>query len=90
MGSIANKYCDKIYITDDNQRTEDPKLIRTQIKKNINPNKLIEISSRSKLYFIPLMTLNLEYFNCSRKGHENYQEYRTKKFFSDKKKFTSN
>ena len=33
MGSIANKYCDKIYITDDNPRTEDPKLIRTQIKK---------------------------------------------------------
>ena len=32
MGSIA-KHHDKIYITDDNPRTEDPKLIRTQKKK---------------------------------------------------------
>ena len=25
MGKIANKYCDKIYLTDDNPRGEDPK-----------------------------------------------------------------
>ena len=33
MGSIAKKYCDKIYLTDDNPRTENPKQIRDQIKK---------------------------------------------------------
>ena len=25
MGKIANNYCDKIYLTDDNPRTENPK-----------------------------------------------------------------
>ena len=32
MGAIASKYCDKIYLTDDNPRLENPKLIRNQIK----------------------------------------------------------
>ena len=33
MGAIANKYCDKIYLTDDNPRFENPKLIRKSYKK---------------------------------------------------------
>ena len=79
-GSIANKYCDKIYITDDNPRTEDPKLIRTQIK-NINPNKLIEISSRSKAIFYSVNDIKSgDILIVAGKGHENYQEYRTKFF----------
>ena len=28
MGAIASKYCDKIYLTDDNPRLENPKSIR--------------------------------------------------------------
>ena len=35
MGSIASKYCDTIYLTDDNPRFENPKLIRKQIKKGL-------------------------------------------------------
>ena len=34
MGQIANEYCHKIYLTDDNPRTENPNKIRSQIKKN--------------------------------------------------------
>lgn len=33
MGHIANQYADKIYITDDNPRNEDPELIRKSILK---------------------------------------------------------
>jgi murE/murF fusion protein len=33
MGKIANQYCDKIYLTDDNPRYENPKTIRASIKK---------------------------------------------------------
>ena len=40
MGKIANKFCDKIYLTDDNPRNESPKKIRKAIKKSIKKNKL--------------------------------------------------
>ena len=43
MGRIANKYCNKIYLTDDNPRNEDPKIIRRDVKSNILKNKLLEI-----------------------------------------------
>ena len=33
MGKIASRYCNTIYITDDNPRLENPKSIRNQIKK---------------------------------------------------------
>ena len=35
MGKIADIYSDKIYITDDNPRYENPKKIRKDIKKGI-------------------------------------------------------
>ena len=47
MGKIANHYCDKIYLTDDNPREENPKKIRFQIKKSINNSKFYEIPNRS-------------------------------------------
>ena len=40
MGEVADKYCEKIYITSDNPRNEDPASIRNEIashcKKSIN------------------------------------------------------
>jgi len=33
MGKIANEYCHKIYLTDDNPRNENPRKIRESIKK---------------------------------------------------------
>ena len=49
IGKIANKYCNKIYLTDDNPRFENPKKIRNDIKKNIEKNKLFEIPIEKKL-----------------------------------------
>ena len=48
MGKIANSYCDKIFLTDDNPRNEDPQKIRLAIKREINRSKLSEISNRSQ------------------------------------------
>ena len=35
MGKIAEKHSNKIYLTDDNPRNENPKKIRIEIKKGI-------------------------------------------------------
>ena len=35
MGKIANKFCHKIYLTDDNPRFENPRKIRLSILKNL-------------------------------------------------------
>ena len=86
MGKIANDLCDKIYLTDDNPRKENPKKIRTQIKKNINKFKLFEIPSREKAIVKAINDLaSGNVLVVAGKGHENYQEYFTKKIFSDKK-----
>ena len=39
MGAIARKYCDNVYLTDDNPRFENPKSIRNQIKKGLKTKK---------------------------------------------------
>ena len=39
MGKLADLYCHKIYLTDDNPRNENPNSIRNEIKKGINLKK---------------------------------------------------
>ena len=85
MGGIANKYCDKIYLTDDNPRFESPKVIRDQIKRKIEKKKYVEISSRADAILKAVSELNSgDILIVAGKGHENYQEYKKKSFFSDK------
>jgi len=85
MGGIANKYCDKIYLTDDNPRFENPKVIRDQIKRKIKKKKYIEIPSRANAISKAVNELNSgDILIVAGKGHENYQEYKKKTFFSDK------
>ena len=85
MGAIAGKFSDSIYLTDDNPRFENPRLIRNQIKKGIKNKKFKEIPSRSEAIFRAIKELNSgDVLIVAGKGHEKYQEYKTKKFFSDK------
>ncbi len=91
MGKIANDLCDKIYLTDDNPRRENPKKIRSQIKKKINKSKFIEISSREKAISKAVKNLcSGDILLVAGKGHENYQEHSKKKIFSDKKHILKN
>ncbi len=86
MGKIANAYCHKIYLTDDNPRRENPKKIRSHIKKTINKSKLYEVPSREKAIKEAIKSLQTgEILVVAGKGHENIQDYGSiKKFFSDR------
>ena len=86
MGKIANQYCDKVYLTDDNPRYENPKIIRNSIKKNINKSKVYEISNRAKAINKAIFNLKTgDILLVAGKGHEKIQEYKkTKKLFSDR------
>ena len=87
MGKIADKYSDKIYITDDNPRNEKPSKIRKDIKKGIKKNKVLEFPDRKKAIHKALMTLKTgELLLVAGKGHEKTQDFGNRKlFFSDKK-----
>ena len=47
MAKIANEYCKKVYITDDNPRNESPKKIRSQILKYISKKKLLILEAEN-------------------------------------------
>ena len=87
MGKIANTYCRKIYLTDDNPRNENPQKIRNQIKVHIKKSKLREIQSRERAIGQAIQELKSgSILLVSGKGHETYQEYSTiKKNLSDRK-----
>ena len=92
MGKIANKYCDKVFLTDDNPRYENPKEIRNSIKKNINKSKIYEISNRANAIKKAILSLTTsDLLIVAGKGHEKTQEYKNiKKLFSDKKEILNN
>ncbi len=83
MGKIANDNCNKIYITDDNPRNENPTKIRKQIKKFCK--KAMEIGNRRLAIKTAIKKLKKdELLIVAGKGHENYQIINgTKKPFSD-------
>jgi len=92
MGKIANQYCDRIYLTDDNPRYENPKTIRTTIRKNINKSKLYEISNRANAIKKAIFELKTgDILIVAGKGHEKIQEYKKiKKLFSDQQQILKN
>ena len=76
MGKIANQYCDRVYLTDDNPRDENPKKIRLAIKKTIDKSKVFEISSRSKAIHKAILDLKTgDILVIAGKGHEQTQDY---------------
>ena len=80
IGKIANNYCERIYLTDDNPRYENPKKIRNDIKKRINKNKLFEIPNR-KSYKMPNNLNSNDILIVAGKGHENIQDFGKENIF---------
>jgi len=87
MGEIADLFSNKIYLTDDNPRYEDPNKIRKDIKKGIKKKNICEISDRKRAIRTAINDLNVgEILLVAGKGHEKIQDFGIKKtFFSDKK-----
>ena len=85
MGKIAGKFSDKIYLTDDNPRNENPSKIRNDIKRGIKKVKMEELPNRKKAIQKAIMNLKTgELLLVAGKGHEKTQDYGGKKlFFSD-------
>ncbi len=85
MGRIADKYSDKIFLTDDNPRNENPSKIRKDIKKGIIKNQIQEFPSRKEAIYKAIKYLKTgELLLVAGKGHEKTQDYGKKKiFFSD-------
>ena len=62
MGKIANQYCDRVYLTDDNPRDENPKKIRQAIKKTIDRSKFLRFQADLKLFTRLYLNLKLVIF----------------------------
>ena len=82
MGKIADKYSDKIYLTDDNPRNENPNLIRKTLKKYCP--KAIDISDRRLAIHTAISDiLTKDILIIAGKGHEKYQIIKNKNYLFD-------
>ncbi len=78
MGAIAEKLADRVFVTDDNPRTEDPASIRTQILKGMSTNGKkggpVEIGDRKKAIMEAVSGLKTgDVLVVAGKGHEQGQ-----------------
>ena len=82
MGMVAKKYCEKIYVTDDNPRNESAKKIRKDIMNVLKNCNAKEISSRKKSIFFALKNSDpYEVILIAGKGHESFQDFGKRKIF---------
>ena len=85
MALVAKKYANKVYITDDNPRNEDPKKIRKEILKYCP--KGIEISDRKIAIKTAIKNMSEnDILILAGKGHEKYQIFKNKRISFDDSK----
>ncbi len=77
MGAIAEKLADKIVITSDNPRSEDPQIIITDIiagLKSVNTeNVIVEADRGTAIALLKTIANNNDVVVIAGKGHEDYQ-----------------
>ena len=77
MGAIAEKIADRIVITSDNPRSEDPQQIITDIiagLKSVNPDKVtVEPDRGHAIAILKTLAANNDVVVIAGKGHEDYQ-----------------
>ena len=86
MGKIANKYCRKVFVTDDNPRNENPRKIRNTIISGCKKIG-VDVGNRKKAIKTAIHELRSnEILLVAGKGHEETQDYGNRIInFSDKK-----
>ena len=87
MAKIANEKCNKVYVTDDNPRNENPKKIRGELLKYIAKSKAFDIGNRKLAIREAIENAEpQEIILVAGKGHEEEQIYKNKILkVSDKK-----
>ncbi len=87
MGSIAENLADKIIVTSDNPRTEDPQQIITDILSGIKTltqdNVVVEIDRKSAIEYALENSKSSDVIVVAGKGHEDYQILRDKTIHFD-------
>ncbi len=77
MGKIADEFADKIIVTSDNPRSEDPQLIISDIMtgiKSVNTQRIFVESDRSEaIKFTKTIANKNDVIVLAGKGHEDYQ-----------------
>ncbi|MFZ5948463.1 MAG: UDP-N-acetylmuramoyl-L-alanyl-D-glutamate--2,6-diaminopimelate ligase [Stygiobacter sp.] len=86
MGAIASELSDRVYVTSDNPRTEDPFVIIDEIVHGIKKNNYRIIENREEAIRSAIFESEDDaVILVAGKGHENYQEINgVRKHFSDK------
>jgi UDP-N-acetylmuramoyl-L-alanyl-D-glutamate--2,6-diaminopimelate ligase len=86
MGEIASSMSERVYITSDNPRSEDPYLIIDEILKGLKQNNYRVIENREEAIKSAIFeSEDNAVILVAGKGHENYQEINgVRKDFSDK------
>ncbi|MCD7879668.1 MAG: UDP-N-acetylmuramoyl-L-alanyl-D-glutamate--2,6-diaminopimelate ligase [Candidatus Gastranaerophilales bacterium] len=77
MGKIADELSDKVVVTSDNPRSEDPQLIISDIMagiKTVDTQRIfVEPDRRNAIKFLKTISTPLDVIVIAGKGHENYQ-----------------
>ncbi len=89
MALIANKYAERVYITDDNPRNENPSLIRKTLKKYCSKAK--DIPNRRQAIHTAISEINKnDILIIAGKGHEKFQIIKNKNYLFDDYKIAKN
>jgi UDP-N-acetylmuramoyl-L-alanyl-D-glutamate--2,6-diaminopimelate ligase len=86
MGAVAEKLADKIWLTSDNPRTEEPEQILKDVEKGFSAKKYNKIIERREAIKEAVLALQSgDVLVVAGKGHEDYQIIgKEKHHFSDK------
>jgi len=84
MGAIASRLADKVIVTSDNPRTEDPHHIMAQILSGVTNNATSIVDRKQAIHKCLSQANSNDIILIAGKGHENYQIIGTEKtHFSD-------